>query len=374
MLSLPEQLGEIVQYIDRPILLVDADSTAIVSVNQAAINFFKLKSSDLAGVYWPGILALANVPPEADVTPFWLIKKDSSLQPESVRTEKLEYVDREDSTERSLELQIIKPHGNSNLWAIIVSDKTDVASSVRSRSDFVTMASHELRTPLAGIRWSVELFRERYQAQLNAEQLHILDNAVHSIKRMNELIAALLQLSRIETGSLKLKPRLVEIHTLLQEVIDAQTPQAHSRHIELITSFHRNLPEIFLDGTLVGYVFENLVTNAIKYSRDDSEVTIFLSKLKDVLLLQVTDSGIGIPHDHQKMIFEKFYRDPSAVQHAPDGTGLGLHLCRIIAHRSGGDIWFESQEGKGTTFWFTIPLKGVTVLPDGTQAVSGSGS
>jgi len=365
MLDLPSELSDIVSYVDRPIMLIDANSTNVISMNQAGLKFFKLQP-DLTGIFWPSILSLIQVPPDTDLTPLWLVRKDSSVQAESRRIEKLQYTDSEDSTERYIEFHIIKPQGDSTTWAVIVVDKTDVESAIRSRSDFVTMASHELRTPLTGIKWNIQLFLQRYKTRLDEEQLHILDNAVLSIRRMNELIAALLQLSRIETGSLQLKPRTVEIHKLLEEIVQAQTMPAKERNITLITSFHQNLPQLLLDGTLIGYVFENLITNAIKYSRPGSDVSIFLSRLQNVLLLQVTDSGIGIPRERQKMIFEKFYRDPTATQFAPDGTGLGLHLCRIIARRSGGDIWFESEEGKGTTFWFTIPLKDDRVTTDGT--------
>lgn len=367
MSRLSDGLNDVVcQYIDRPILLVDGDSTEVAAINQAGFSFFKI-TSDLAGVFWPGILTLANTPTDIDLRHLWLIKEGGSLQSEMQRVEKLEFIDREDGTEKHLELRIIKPINNTNQWIVIVIDKTDVEMAVRSRSDFVTLASHQLRTPLAGIKWNIELYLQRYRAELSEQQLHILTNADQSVDRMNELIRALLQLSRIETGSLKLKPRPVEVHKLLQDVIKAQSQPAKRRDIALITSFHKSLPEVYLDGTLVGYVFENLISNAIKYSHEHSEVIIFLSKLENTLLLQVTDSGIGIPHDHQKMIFQKFYRDPAASNHDPDGTGLGLHLCRIIAHRSGGDIWFKSEQGKGSTFWFSIPLKGVTVAADGPE-------
>ncbi len=365
MLTLPNELSDIVAYIDRPILLVSAESADVISINQAGIDFFHTKP-DLVGIRWPSILSLLHVPDDTNMAPFQL-PKDITGQ-ERQRIAKLDYIDQEDSSERFLELRFIAPRQGSDIWAIIVVDRSDVETSLRSRSDFVALSSHQLRTPLAGIKWSVDLFLKRYHDSLDSEQLHILDNAVQSINRMNDLIVALLQLSRIETGSLKLKPKQVEIHKLLQQSVENQTAFARQHGVSLITSFHKNLPQIFLDGTLIGYVFENLITNAIKYSREGSDVTIFLSRLKETLLLQVTDSGIGIPRDRQHMIFEKFYRDPSAVQHAPDGTGLGLHLCRIIARRSGGDIWFESQEGKGSTFWFTLPIKGVSVSEDGTQA------
>jgi len=371
MLNLPNELSDVVAYIDRPILLVSAESTDVISINQAGIDFFHSKP-DLVGIRWPGMLSLLHVPGDIDMAPF-ILPKNIAGQPRQ-RTQKLDFIDQEDSSERFLEFQFIAPRAGSEVWAIIIIDKTEAETSMRSRSDFVALSSHQLRTPLAGIKWNVGLFLKRYRTSLNTEQLHILENAVHSIDRMNDLIVALLQLSRIETGSLKLKPKQVEIHKLLQQSVQNQMDFAKQRNVNLVTSFHKNLPQIFLDGTLIGYVLENLITNAIKYSRDGSDVTIFLSRLKDTLLLQVTDSGIGIPRDRQHMIFEKFYRDPTAVQYAPDGTGLGLHLCRIIARRSGGDIWFESEEGKGSTFWFTLPLKGVTVGEDGTQATISSTS
>jgi signal transduction histidine kinase len=364
---LPDDLDSVVfQYIDRPVLLIDGNTTEVIAINPAGMGYFKIKT-DLAGVFWPGILDLLNLPSETDLRPFWLIREGMNMQTEDQRIEKFEYIDQENSNEKYLELHLIKPTSDSNQWVVIINDKSDVEQAARSRNDFVSMASHQLRTPLTGIKWNLELFLKRYHKELNDQQLHVLENASKSVERMNELIKALLQLSRIETGALKMKPRKVEIHKLLETVIENQSQLAKRKNIKLITSFHSSLPQIYLDGTLVGFVFENLVSNAIKYSNEGSEVTIFLSKLRGTVMLQVTDTGIGIPPDYQKMIFQKFYRAGNAVSHAPDGTGLGLHLCKIIAHRSGGDIWFESRTGIGTTFWFTIPLEGVKVASDDKQ-------
>lgn len=357
--DVPADLSSLILlYIDRPLLLVDANTKEVVTSNKAAIEFFDL-SAGLKGIYWPGIVAKLNVPSEVDLNHYAILSTPNH-QKGTVYWAVLDYVDIETSAERRLVFQFeraAKTDALQDLWAVIVIDQSQLNQAVHDRNDFVALASHNLRTPLTGIKWNLELFLKKHSEELDPKSKRNLANALTSVNRMSELIGALLQVTRVETGKLKMAPKKVEVRDLLEDVVQSLSEEAKKRKVTVVKSFHNDLPPVMLDISLIRYLLYNLISNAIKYSSEGGEVLVFLSHTEDnMLLAQITDYGIGIPKAEQKNIFQKFYRVENAVRHSPDGTGLGLHLCRIIARKSGGDIWFESIEGKGTTFWFTVPM------------------
>ena len=124
-------------------------------------------------------------------------------------------------------------------------------------------------------------------------------------------------------------------------------------------NFEKNLPTIFVDKNLTKIVFQNLISNAVEYTRDNGTISIEIKKDGDFLLFSVADNGIGIPANVHSRIFEKLFRADNAVEMRTDGTGLGLYVVRAIVEQSGGKIWFTSKEGVGTTFFVSIPLTGM---------------
>lgn len=360
----PEDLNYVIwKFLDRPVLLINGKTNEVISGNKAAFDFFKMEEN-LKGISWPNVLDLLNLPEGTNLSLYNLLPSKTN-QKRTVYWSSFEYTDTESAVDRRLVFQFIKPKKSENdpsaddIRAVVIIDQTSIYQANKERSDFVSLASHQLRTPLSGIKWSLDILL-KHKDSLDEKQQHLLENAKKSADRMNELIIALLQVSRVETGTLEIEPSKVEINELLDDTIDSLKEQADKHGNTINKEVNIGQEKIIIDGSLVKYLFNNLISNAIKYSNENSEIDILMKQVDKMLVVQIRNIGIGIPKENQKNIFNKFYRAPNALKHTPDGTGLGLHLCKIIAKRCGGDIWFESQEAEGgnkTTFWFNVPIK-----------------
>jgi len=228
----------------------------------------------------------------------------------------------------------------------------------QAKTEFIGIASHQLRTPLTGIRWFTELLLKNNEKNLSAKQLDFLDQVSASNQRMIRLVNDLLDVSHIETGR---KFDIIKSEFRLAEVID----EVLKENIFLISTkglkIQNNLPQdlsIFADREKIKQVWQNLISNATKYSGDKTTITITLNpdKNKGLNIFGVQDQGIGIPKDQQAQIFNKFFRASNASLKHSDGTGLGLYIAREIIRAHGGEMWFESTEGQGTDFLFSLPI------------------
>lgn len=225
----------------------------------------------------------------------------------------------------------------------------------RMKSEFISLASHQLRTPLSSIKTYSHMLVDGYIGTVTPPQKKALRTIIGASNRMNELISTLLNITRMESGTIRVTPKYVRLDALAQESMQEVSLLAADRSISIATRIGKGSMGVKTDPLLFKEILINLVTNAIKYTPANGTVTIKVQRRGDSVVTSVTDSGWGIPASAQKQIFSKFFRAPNIVKRETTGTGLGLYLVKGLVDALGGKIAFKSEEGKGTTFTVTLP-------------------
>jgi signal transduction histidine kinase len=224
------------------------------------------------------------------------------------------------------------------------------------KSEFISLASHQLRTPLSAIKTYTHMLFDGYMGELSTAQKNSLSTIIGASDRMNELISTLLNITRMESGTIAVTPKSVQLTAMAEDVVKELTLMAGSKSIKLSTSASPKTGiAITTDALILKEILTNLVSNAIKYTPDKGTVSIKLRSRRDNVVVEVADSGWGIPKFSQDQIFSKFFRAQNVVKRETTGTGLGLYLVKGLVDALGGRIWFTSEEGKGTSFFFSLP-------------------
>lgn len=331
----------------------------VLQVNRAATRLLGLDSNELIGQKWPDYLQITYrdggpVPKEQipvhltlakglreETESFNLIRKDGSSFPAKITTAPINADNKVEGV------------------AIVFWDLTKEIEFEKAKIEFVSLASHQLKGPLTGIKWYLEILLKQESQNMTKKQIEYLVDIDKMNKSLIQMINSLLNISRVESGRIMINPENTDLKTLFDEVINEQQKELESKDLKLDLEFAKDLPTIMVDPRMIKHVFMNLLTNAMKYSNIGGKIEISMNIQGSVIAVAVKDHGIGIPKDQRHKIFQKFFRAHNAVQKETDGTGLGLYLAKAIVESSRGRIWFESEEGNGTTFWVTLPLEGV---------------
>ena len=242
---------------------------------------------------------------------------------------------------------------------VIFRDTTKEREIDRAKTEFVSLASHQLRTPLSAIRWYAEMLLNGDAGKLNKDQKEYMSSIDQSNLRMIDLVNALLNVSRIDMGTFAIDPKPTDFVEISESVVGELAMQIKEKNIKFTAKYGKNIPQIQADPKLVRIIIQNLLSNAVKYTPTGGKVGINISKEEENISLKISDTGYGIPVEAQNNIFKKLFRADNVRAKEVDGTGLGLYVVKSIVDQSGGKIWFESAENKGTVFYVTIPLVGM---------------
>lgn len=223
-----------------------------------------------------------------------------------------------------------------------------------TKDDFISMASHQLRTPLTSIKGYISMVMEGDAGKITPMQHEMLGQAFFSSQRMVYLIADLLNISRLKTGKFVIEPTKTNLANMVQQELEQLEETAASRSLTLQYDKPDDFPDLMLDETKTRQVIMNFVDNAIYYTPAGGHITVRLLDNPHTIELRVEDTGIGVPKSEQHHLFTKFYRAGNARKARPDGTGLGLFMAKKVIAAQNGAVIFESQEGKGSTFGFSM--------------------
>ncbi len=250
------------------------------------------------------------------------------------------------------------------LWFVAIRPALRKAEATdKAKTEFVSLASHQLRTPLTAISWYTEMILRGDMGKVLPEQRKYLEEIYGGDQRMIKLVNTLLDVSRLELGTFTVRPEPIQLKDVAESVLAELHPQIIVQKITLDKHYDSNLPVIPADPQLIRMIFQNLLSNAIKYASVNSKIRFDISIQGPNALIKVWNNGAEIPKEAQPKIFTKFFRDDLARQKDSDGNGLGLYIVKSIVENSGGKIWFESAENKGTTFYVTLPLDGMKKSP-----------
>ncbi len=266
---------------------------------------------------------------------------------------------------------ILNAAGEVEFFLGIQRDITKEHEIDQAKTEFVSLASHQLRTPLSTINWYSEMLLSGDAGKLNRQQREYVEQSYKGSQRMVELVNSLLNVSRLELGTFAIDPEPLNPVELMKGLLKDLQPRIRERRLAVQAEFEKKPFQMQADRKLLNMIFDNFMTNAIKYTDPEGSIKIVLRRMKagravdgrkirqDSLLFSVADTGYGIPKPQVRLVFQKLFRADNVKQRDTQGTGLGLYITKSIVDHSGGEIWFKSSLGKGSTFFVLLPFDGM---------------
>lgn len=361
-----ESINTIINSVVNGILVLDFDNR-IVLANPSVLNMLSLKSEAVLNKKIEAVLTLKEKGAELDLGS--MLTDGGNL----IEKQKLAVLAKGSGQPAYADVTAApikngKEFGLSSILVLI--DKTKEVQLEEMKLDFVSMAAHELRTPLTAIRGYTTLLVDDLAPTLDKEHQDQLLRLNISAANLNSLIENLLNVSRIERGALRVDFGPVDMGALTQTIINSIASQAKMKKQKLnLILPDKKLPLIIADKFRMTEVIQNLLANALNYTQEGGEITAQLKEDKGHLVFWVKDNGQGIPKEALPNLFTKFFRVAGNLEQGSKGTGLGLYISKSIIDIHHGQIWVESTLGKGSTFYFKIPITKKEVIKKEKESV-----
>ena len=334
-------------------ILTTSDTGIIETINSAAERMFDCSADEVVGTRVGGLLRRikeVQLDDDADWTP---VVELADLVDERTEVEGI----RKDGSSFPMNIAVSSMDvGGRQAFTAIVRDVTREHELEQMKSDFVSTVSHEIRTPLAAIISSAKILLKNGESKPHVTP-KFSGIIVEEGRRLTRLINDLLDLSKMDAGKIDWTVKEVDATEMLEHVVAVARGQAQEKQVELTTSLPDSLPPVFIDRDRIVQVLTNLVSNALKFTDAGGRIEIEAEVTgEDRVQISVSDSGIGVAEEDQGKIFDRFKQIGNVLTDRPQGTGLGLPICKEIVQYHGGRIWVDSELGKGSVFCFTIPI------------------
>ncbi len=357
MVDQRDKLNLVIESIFDGVLAFDMDNN-VSMVNSSTSTMFNLRKEDIIGKRVEDFLSftekeqpfiISDLLPTSNIIHETLITQRKNIKAVSISGKQV-YVD--------LTCSVMKPDSGVNLHGIIsLHDLTHEKELEEMKLDFVSMAAHELRTPLTSIRGYLSVILKEFVANLTDEQKMMLGRVSISADQLMAIVESLLSVSKIERGIFSVNISEVNwLQFVKQTVMDFQE-RAKDRNIQLVFNEPSlTVSSVAADPLRIGEVLNNLLSNALNYTYPGGTVKVQMEEKDGKIITSISDTGQGIPKEALPHLFTKFFRVSGRLEKGSKGTGLGLYITKYIVNLHQGDIWVDSELGKGSTFTFSLPV------------------
>ncbi|HLP46387.1 MAG TPA: ATP-binding protein [Candidatus Kapabacteria bacterium] len=344
LLRVQRAAQEAFRNLEDAIAIIDLDGTVEVATESAQVHFGLTPNTQVANIPYPWLLGFLHE-----------VVNNEKISAKEYKGEVVQhFIDNREKFFQPKAFPILDNEKELNGLMITIEDVTLLRQSDEIKKDLFSTISHQLKTPLTAIRMAIHLLLEEKIGDVNEKQAELLISARDESERLFDILEDLLDISRIESGNVRMNLMAVSPYELVAETVDLFRRKAQDKGVMLEVDLPRDLPEVAADPARIAHVLGNLLSNAVKYTPVGGKVLVSAKPGKGKVIFYVADNGKGIPKEYQSKIFEKFFRIPGQGHDADRGEGLGLAIAKEIIKAHDGEISFKSSEGKGTTFEFSL--------------------
>lgn len=340
------------------------DKNGVVSfMNRSGLNLLGATANEIIGKHVEDVFKFSKrgkaLPPKQNPLNLQNLKDGKTLRVRLYDNIMLEKLSGKISNESfPVGLNVTRSDTNpETALTIVFFDLTNEQKVSQLKDAFLSSMQHEISTPFATIQWNLEILGESPEKlkEIGVNRDEVLEETRNAVLRITRTQDEILTVSRIEQGFFPQEIETIDIKEIITEIIKESEYRSKKKRVEVRERYADKIEPIKANKTIVRLILRNLVSNAIKYSKEEGVVTVIVRSDNGNVIIEVADHGIGIPKHDQANIFSKFFRAENAVDIIAEGTGLGLFITKTLVDHMGGKIWFKSDEGKGTIFYVILP-------------------